>query len=193
MRDVFKRVFEVLSGRKEMTEHLWDSIDDACMQLSAAEVRVLTAAFQEIVCTGSCSFPPLKDIDHADFARRFIDNGRWIDSLCRAESGTRRSCPASDIPILASPMWSGFRKKRHDDDARLWKTHAAAVMARYPNIQWDNLAATPQACAQVSVQGMDEPTRRACLHALRRTKSWRDAYDESVRREFAHISEFTHC
>ena len=101
MLAVVQLVDRVLCDDRTMTENDWDLIDAATLELSPLEVGVLERALLELGCGLTCSFAPLRHVDTARFARIFLDNGRWMDSLARAGTAERRrrAAPASALAL----------------------------------------------------------------------------------------------
>ena len=156
-------VTDQVQQRAIVDENMWQRIRQSTMVMSSQEAVILYKAFylaSNDPEKATQEFPfSVSRVDTTEFAKKMLDNGRWMEFLsdaiaepdlgARAEAREKRDLDESRMHRLQRAR-SNFHKQATANRLGLRQRGSTAVIqckaslqSKYPGILWNDVAATP--------------------------------------------------
>ena len=165
-------------------DDVWQRLHEETMRLDEHGLSRLHKALCEIACGFCESIPEWSDRDTKWFYTKLIDNGRWMEFIDAARSGT---------PVLQTPQrfvdpqvaLSGHRLEQNRRNASMYRKHQEALKKKLPHVRWHDVTSTPASVWNtVHLSSLSEEEAQGFSHATRNVGSLRERHRLELRKSF---------
>jgi hypothetical protein len=192
-------VVDSIQSSMPVDDNSWDRIHELTCQMSSSERQRISHELHNATLSTRLGthIPAWSALNPNTLYERFVDNGRWIDSIDTVDAGRagtrgrwRETSDEGDATAVHRLAFSNYRRSRRASDRQMYERYLPLLKERFPYICWDDVPSTPSSAWRRIHVERDLETyemQRAFVYATRDVTCFRARHTMDLKREFTSL------